>query len=213
MLDKSIAYKNIIMKIDSNDVLKITEPVLPEGFSFRLFVEGDEANWARIETSVLEFETEDDARSLFTREYLPFPDELKRRCVFVVNKDGLPVATTTAWFGDHKAGCQASVHWVSVCPGYQGLGLGKAIVKKALTIFQVTEPGEDIWLHTQTWSHVAVRLYRSLGFYMMKTEKFTVVSPCDRGTAIQLNDYEEAMDVLKTVYDDDFWNELARTAR
>ena len=42
MLDKSVEYKNIIMKISADNVAKIQEPLLPTGFSYRLFEVGDE---------------------------------------------------------------------------------------------------------------------------------------------------------------------------
>jgi GNAT superfamily N-acetyltransferase len=209
MLDKSIPYKNILMRIDHKDLLKITEPVLPEGYHFRFFGEGDEIHWARIETSVLEFDSESAAMAYFVRDYLPYLDELKRRCIFIINPDGLPVATTTAWFADRKAGYQASIHWVSVCPDQQGRGLGRAVVQKALAIFPILDPREDAWLHTQTWSHVAVRLYHSLGFDMVKTSQFMTTGK----TPLQQNDFAEAMEVLKNVYDARFWQELADTAK
>ena len=48
MLDKSIPYQNIIMCADRDHLICMEEPVLPEGFSFRLFCPGDEKQWARL---------------------------------------------------------------------------------------------------------------------------------------------------------------------
>ena len=58
MLDKSLPYRNIVMRIPGEAVPFIGEPALPAGYSFRLFQEGDEAAWAAVEASVGEFETE-----------------------------------------------------------------------------------------------------------------------------------------------------------
>ena len=63
MLDKSIEFKNIIMKIEPNKIKNIANPILPDGFSFRFFETGDEAHWARIEASVLEFDSNDKAET------------------------------------------------------------------------------------------------------------------------------------------------------
>ena len=104
MLDKSIPYKNIIMRMPYDKVQSQPEPVLPDGFSFRFFQEGDEKHWARIETSVLEFADEASAERYFTRDYLPCLDDLKHRCVFVLNRDKLPVATATAWYASSSLG-------------------------------------------------------------------------------------------------------------
>jgi ribosomal protein S18 acetylase RimI-like enzyme len=203
MLDKSIPYKNIIMKLDCKLISSLSDPVLPNGYTFRLYNDGDEINWARIETSVLEFESENDAYDYFTKIFIPRIDELKSRCVFVLNQDGLPIATTTAWYDDSDLGHQVHLDWVAVCPKYQGMGIGEAIVKKALQIYNELEPHEDILLHTQTWSHNAVNLYHKLGFVMMKTE---TIKCCG-------NDYLEAVKVLEDVVLPETYLSLINTAK
>ena len=213
MLDKSIEYKNIIMKIEHNEIKNITRPSLPDGFSFRLFEAGDEAHWARIEASVLEFDSIDDAKSYFEMSYLPFKEDLKTRCVFVLNNDGLPIATANSWFADSELGYQACLHWVAVCPEYQGLGIGKAITQQALLNFQQLEPGKPVWLHTQTWSHVAIRLYHRLGFNLMKNEKLANNNTESGIAEIYPNDFDEAVSVLRKVVDGDQLDELHNTAK
>jgi len=71
MLDKSIEFKNIIMRCNAEKIANLPAPSLPAGYSIRSFVKGDEINWVRIEASVLEFASEADAldffyKSLFT---------------------------------------------------------------------------------------------------------------------------------------------------
>lgn len=58
-------------------------------------------------------------------------------------------------------------------------------------------PGEAILLHTQTWSHRALRLYRSLGFRFCRTQ--TIVMRSKEGTGMKRypNEFEEAMEVLR----------------
>lgn len=211
MLDKSIPYKHVIMRLNKN--IYFEEPSLPEGFHFRFFQKGDEYHWARIETSVLEFENEEKALAYFSRDYLYRLPELEKRCVFIINPEGLPIATANAWYANSEVGYQASLHWVGVCPEYQGMGLGKAIVKKVLSLFASWEPEERIWLHTQTWSHVAIRMYHSLGFNMLKTERTAVeIGGENPGPVISKNDYEEAIEVLKDVLEPAFHQELIETA-
>jgi len=212
MLDKSIPYKNIIMRLPCARLQSLDTPVLPDGFSFRFFQAGDEIHWARIEASVLEFPDEQAAVSYFTRDYLPSIDDLRNRCVFVVNQDQWPVATAMAWYATSRLGYQATLHWVSVTPACQGLGLGKAVVQKALSIFAATEPDEDIWLHTQTWSHIAVRLYHQLGFNLLKRDQTAVETNSSDGVKVSPNDYDEAIEVLKTVLEPELLADLIRTA-
>jgi ribosomal protein S18 acetylase RimI-like enzyme len=201
------------MRLDSAKVGKIQEPILPEGFAFRFFKDGDELNWARIETSVLEFEAEEDARDFFVRNFLIYEDKLKARCIFIVNADGLPIATTTAWFADSELGHQATLHWVAVCPEYQKLGLGKAIVQKALCLFTNLEPNEDIFLHTQTWSYKAIKLYHQFGFNLMKTQKLACLCDNSEGFKIYSNDYTEALEVIKDIIDAKTFEEMISSTK
>lgn len=203
MLDKSIPYKNIIMKLDHARIPSFADPILPDGFTFRPYQQGDAAHWARIETAVAEFDAEAEAQDYFIKKYLPHVDMLPSRCVFVLDAQGLPVATATAWYEDSAAhGRQASLHWVAVCPACQGLGLGRAVVTKALGAFPAAEPGKDVFLHTQTWSHPAVRLYHKLGFVMMKTARLGQSE----------NNYDEAVALLKEVIPDAAYRSLTDTA-
>jgi len=213
MLDKSIEYKNIIMKIEPNEIKNIANPILPDGFSFRFFETGDEAHWARIEASVLEFDSIDDAKDYFEKSYLPHKDRLQKRCIFVLNKDKFPIATANSWFADSELGHQASLHWVAVCPEYQGLGIGKAVTQQALVNFQGLEPNKPVWLHTQTWSHTAVRLYHHLGFNLMKNEKLANNNTKNGISKIYPNDFDEAIQVLRKVINDEQLDELYNTAK
>ena len=80
MLDKSIAYKNMIMRAEGLN--HAFAGSLPDGYCIRAYTPGDEDMWAMIETSVGEFDTEAKAREYFVQTYLPFPDEIARRCFF-----------------------------------------------------------------------------------------------------------------------------------
>ncbi|MBE6952148.1 MAG: GNAT family N-acetyltransferase [Ruminococcaceae bacterium] len=162
MLDKSIPYKNIYMI--RGPVKNAADPVLPDGYSLRMFAPGDRDAWCAVETSVAEFPDIEKARAYFEKDYAPFADELPRRCVFACAPDGTQVATATAWWSKDGDERLAMVHWVSVHPEHQGKGLGRAVMARVLQLFETLEPGRPIMLHTQTWSHIAVRMYLSLGF-------------------------------------------------
>ncbi len=199
MLDKSIPFKNIIMRLSKENLWAVTEPVLPEGFSFAFFKPGMERDWAEIEYSVLEFKAVEDAEAYLNRHYVTPENELDRRCVFVLNPDGVPVATANAWYADTPLGYQLSLHWVAARPEYQGLGLGRAVVKRALRVYQEQNQHQDVWLHTQTWSHRAIRLYYSLGFRLSKSGVLASArSTCDKAV-VYGNDYAEAIKALEEV--------------
>ena len=213
MLDKSIEFKSIIMRLDKPASQNFGEPVLPNGFSFRFFETSSDINhWGRIEASVLEFASEEDASGYFARSFFPHAGDLQKRCLFVLDPSGLPIATANAWFADSQLGHQASLTWVAVCLEYQGQGIGKAIVQKALSVFRDLEPGNAIWLHTQTWSHVAVRLYHALGFNVVRADRLANMNSKDGKPKLYGNDYAEAVCVLKAVMEPEYVDELVNTS-
>jgi len=189
MMDKSVPYKDIVMVMDSNKILLTPAPTLPEGFSFRFFSgEEDIPHWCRIETAVDEFDTEEDARTHFAEEFLPHINELKTRCIFILNRESQPIATAMCWLSN--SGIPGRLHWVAVCPEYQGLGLGKAVTQKAVNICAELHHGNKMWLSTQTWSYRAVMMYHKLGFNMLKSEVEL------GGKYSYIKDFDSAIEVL-----------------
>lgn len=213
MLDKSIPYKNVIMEITPDKIAALPEVILPAGYRFSFFKEGDEKNWAAIETSVDEFSSEEEALFYFCRDYLPHTELLKERCLFILDPNGSPVATATAWFSVSTLGYQPSLHWVAACPQRQGLGLGRAVVTEALKIFRQSDPGLPVRLHTQTWSHRAIRLYHSLGFDLLRTGRLAVLSNSPAGTKIYPNDFDSLKEILAQRLERGVLNSLFDNAR
>ena len=100
---------------------------------------------------------------------------IRQRCWFIWDEEkDQAAATATAWFEQVSGGERlASLHWVSTAPYCQRKGLGRAIVVRALKTLAQTENSQLVYLHTQTWSHQAVRLYLSLGFGAVRQGSFS----------------------------------------
>lgn len=191
MLDKSIPYKDVFMKASPEAIQAATHVPLPDGYRFKLYEPGDAVHWARTEASVGEFPTEQDALDHFNKHFLAYPEETEKRCLFVVNADGLPVATTSAWFIFRGMGNLANVHWVAALPSEQGNHLGYAVVSEVMTMLATMHPGDEAWLHTQTWSHKAICLYHKLGFRIVSAK----VLPGEK----EPYDPQPALDILQGV--------------
>ena len=161
MIDKSVPFAKLKMKRPAGT--PIAEFPLPEGFKFTFYQKGDEESWARIETAVDEFDNEFAAVMRFKQDFNP-PDELSRRCLFIENSDGEKVATATAWWAEVYGERRAWLHWVSVDPRYQGIGLGKALSSRVTKLLLEIEGDVDFYLSTQTWSHVAIGIYEKCGW-------------------------------------------------
>lgn len=162
MLDKSVPYAGLYMRRAPGAPLSPCP--LPDGYRFAMYTEGSEADWARIETSVLEFSSEFAALMHFNEKFLPHADALSRRCLYIENSDGVKVATATAWWSDIEGAQRPWLHWVAVDPAYQGLGLGKALVSRVTALMLELEGDVDFYLHTQTWSYRAISIYMRNGF-------------------------------------------------
>lgn len=188
MLDKSIPYIDILMrKKPSSPILNI---LLPDGYRFCLFKKGDEKDWAEIETSVMEFDRSVDALIYFQETYLPYLKELERRCIFVENRNGEKIGTSTAWWGYTNNRRDPWMHWVAVKPEYQSLGIGKALISKILKLMLEIEGDRDFYLHTQTWSYKAIKIYEKAGFFITD----------EKGLDNYGNEkYKEAISLLKTL--------------
>lgn len=163
MLDRTLPYIGVIMVRPEQPLPAM--PRLDAPFRLVRFEPGREADWAAIETSVGEFGDPEAALDRFRQEFLPHPDELARRCLFIVDETDQVVATATAWTGNLFGRLrQPRLHWVSVRPGCQGRGLGGLVVAAALATFGELGDAGPIYLTTQTWSYVAIRIYRRFGF-------------------------------------------------
>ncbi|WP_317854867.1 GNAT family N-acetyltransferase [Chakrabartyella piscis] len=213
MLDKSMPKYNIIMKMDWDLVQQVQPSKLPEGYTIRPFQTGDEVHWAKIEVSVLEFATEAIAVNYFKEVFLSHKEELEKRCLFLCNPEGIPVATANAWRVEGELGHQAALQWVALMPEYQGLGLGRAIVSAAMSLYPTYEVGLPVYLHTQTWSHVAVGLYDSLGFVVLKEERVGRLNPSVTGDLVYSNEYEIAMTTLDGIMDKIAYESVKKRAR
>ncbi|MBH1942579.1 GNAT family N-acetyltransferase [Mobilitalea sibirica] len=185
MLDKTLPYYNIIMKRTSGTIVPSAR--LPEGYTFKLYSDGDETHWADIMVSVGEFDSYKEALEYFQKEYLPHKDELKRRSLFIETDDGKKIGTLTNWWNYTQSRRDPSVHWVGVKPEYQGLGLGKAIVYEGMRRMIDLEGDRDYYLHTQTWSYKAITIYIKAGYNFVENETFGTYA----------NDYDKALETIK----------------
>ena len=167
MLDKSVEYIDVYMRRPPNSPM--LSDALPEGYRFVAFQPGDEKEWAEIETSVLEFDRAVDAMAHFQDYFGRYTEELWR-CMFVENAQGEKVATAMAWWGYTDGRRDPWLHWVAVRPEYQGLGLGRAIVAHVVGMMIRIEGHRDFYLHTQTWSHKAIRIYKGMGFEVTREQ-------------------------------------------
>ncbi len=198
--DKSIPYYNVIMRCDHFRSTPAVE--LPPGYSLAMYADGNERDWAALEFEIGDFPSFDEALLYFETKYLYEKRDLYERCLFIRNPGGEAIASCMAWRDERQGQTVASLNWLVVKPKYQGLGFGKAALLETLRIFRHKNK-QPVYLHTQPWSYKAISLYHKYGFSLLKTDTF----------AGYVNQYAEAMEVLKPLYTLEKYRKLTESAR
>lgn len=194
MIDRSIPYYNLILKCDK---VHITPISLPKGYHFKMFEVGDEKFWSKLEYEIGDFSSIEEAKAYFKTNYCNQIDELKKRCVFVVDDKGNVVGSCIAWHNLKDKATVASLHWLVVSPKHQGKHIGLALCQKVMEIFKEFEEA-PIYIHTQPWSYKAIFLYTKLGFKIQKTDTFSHYE----------NQYDKALETLKSILTERQVNQL-----
>ena len=125
------------------------------------------------------------------RSYISNIVSSMRRRLFIQNPAGEKIATATIWWEYSGKRRDPWVSYVAVKPDYQGLGLSKALLSRLLELSAEIEGDRKVYLHTQTWSHRAVKLYEKFGFYITKEPNLFKYAN---------NQYEEATALLAEIY-------------
>ena len=194
MVDRSIPYYNLILKC--NEIC--TMPVLlPEGYSFKMYDVGGEKHWAKLEHEIGDFSSVEEAEMYFKTNYCNRIDELKNRCVFVVDACGDVVGACIAWHDFKGNDTVASLHWLVVSPEHQGKHIGLALCQKVMDIFKKHDE-TPVYIHTQPWSYKAILLYIKLGFKIQKTETFSHYE----------NQYKKAIKTLEKLLSENQFNQI-----
>lgn len=179
-IDRSIAYKNIIMKCDCFDTIYN----FPAGIKIRNYRDGDETHWANIEYAIGDFDSIDSSKQYFIEHYKT--NDIYERCFFAEDNNQNVIGTCIAWYDKKGNATVSSLHWLAVLPEYQNKGIGKVLLSSAMNYYK-SKNLFPVYLHTQPWSYKAIRLYNSFGFQIQKEDTF----------ADYINEYNEAIEILK----------------
>jgi len=145
---------------------------LPGGFVFRDFRlpgdegPGDAGTWVKIQAAA-EARFMQITHETFLNDFGGYESQLPGRSWFVATQKGEDVASITAWWWDTPPDCVLQgrvglIHWVATIPEYQGRGIGKAMMTKAMQ--RLARDHEVAYLNTSTIRIPAIRVYLDFGF-------------------------------------------------
>lgn len=162
MIDTSLPYASVIMI--KRDMERYLRYELPEGFAVSGYREGYDKQWAEIAMEQFDYQSMEQTLELFRREFLPHPEWLDR-CLFAVEeKTGNVAAMTALWEGGVFRENYKRIHWVATRQEYQGRGIIKGLLTRALDLYHELDSEGPCFLVTQTWSWQAIRIYKKFGF-------------------------------------------------
>lgn len=172
---------------------------LPDGFHVRRCRRDELDIWKS-----MPFDEKDTAKEhadfmmeYFKQVYGEQEDLFFQKCLFVCDQKDTPVATCFAW----KAyGEMTTIHWLKVLKDYEGLGIGRALLSRVMKDL----PAEDypVFLHTQSESFRAVKLYTDFGFALLT----------DPVIGNRKNDLEESLPILKELMPKEEFDKLQFTS-
>ena len=160
MTEEQIPDLNLFMMCGDVNIEAFSE--LPEGFCFDRCRRDELEIW-----KAMPFDRPDAAAigymtDYFGKVYADREEEFFRRCLFVRNAQGEPVATCFLW---RAYGRITTLHWLKVKKGYEDRGIGRALLTRVLR--EKREDGLPVFLHTQPSSFRAIKLYTDFGFSLL----------------------------------------------
>ena len=165
MEEKNIPDLNIFMMCEKLNENALKE--IPNGFHIRTCRKDELQIWKEFP-----FDNEEDKKQYleymteyFNSVYEPYGDLFYNLCLFICDENDKPIATCFAWKAYDNF---YTIHWLKVLKGYEGKGLGRAILSEVMK--QIPNNEYPIYLHTQPGSFRAIKLYSDFGFSILTDE-------------------------------------------
>ena len=179
---QEIPDKNIFMMCEKLNENAISE--IPEGYHIRTCRKDELDIWKSFPFDTIEEFEENEAfmTQYFSDVYTENEDLFYQKCLFLCDGSETPIGTCFIW---KSYGSINTIHWLKTLKGYEGKGLGRAL----LSVLMKDLPSEEypIYLHTQPASYRAIKLYSDFGFALLS----------DKTIGYRHNDLEECLPILK----------------
>lgn len=193
MLEKDIPDLNIFMMCEKLNEGALRE--IPEGYHIRNIRKDELDIWKEFP-----FDNEEDKKeyyefmtNYFNDVYKVKEDEFYNNCLFICDSNDKPVATGFAWIAYGKF---YTMHWLKVLKEYEDKGLGRAILSEIMS--NIPKDKYPIYLHTQSGSYRAIKLYSDFGFSILTDEYI----------GNRKNEYKESIPYLKYFMGEERYSKL-----
>ncbi len=161
MLDKTIPFFPVLMLLEEQR--KLPDIILPKGYQFQRYDPSYQDAWIKLHVTLGEFENYEEGKLYFEKTFYDL-EKVKKFFLLLVDKDKKLVGTSSIWPGHHFGVERYRIHWLGVDPLHQRQGLAKALLIKAMQLYEQTGRKETLYLTSQTNSYVAISMYLKMGF-------------------------------------------------
>ena len=157
---------------------------LPDGYFLRLIEPEELPRWMAFpfDTSEQALQHRAYMEAYYQQAYAAREAEFFSRCTMLCDAGG-PVGTGFIWPAYEPR--QTTLHWLKVLRGYEGKGLGRAMLSHLLSGLEASS--YPVYLHTQPESFRAIKLYSDFGFALLT----------DSQVGLRPNDLQQALPLLK----------------
>jgi len=182
---KEIMFKNLFMMC--TELNKSAMRDLPPGFHFRTCRRDEVDIWKAMHldlphTPEQYIEHMQSMTDYFNALYAKKADVFFGKCLFVCDKDDIPVGSCFIWKAYDKF---STIHWTKVLKKHEGQGLGRALLTAVMK--DLNDDDYPVFLHTHPICYRAIKLYSDFGFRLI----------ADAVVGYRNNDLEECMPVLE----------------
>lgn len=181
-MDDTMPDLNIFMLCKEINTKAFSE--VPISFSIRVCRKDEYLIWKEMHIDNLnEYDEYDEVLEQYFQSVYKKKEEIFfQQCTFICDENDTPVATCFIWDAYDKI---PAIHWLKVKKGFEGKGLGRAILTHVLK--QVSKDRFPILVHTHPSSYKAIKLYMDFGFDFITDTK----------VGYRKNDLLESLEILK----------------
>lgn len=192
-MSDTIPDLNVFMLCEELNAKAFSE--VPISFSVRACRKNEYLIWKEMHIDdPSEYDAYDEVlEQYFQKVYKEKEEMFFQQCMFICDENDIPVATCFIW---NAYGEVPTIHWLKVKEGFEGKGLGRAIL--TYTLRQGAKDKFPILVHTHPSSYKAIKLYMDFGFDFIT----------DKKVGYRKNDFVESLEFLKVYLPNNVYKEI-----
>ncbi len=155
----------VSMILDFENYIPAILPKSNDSFLIRHFENEqlDKQNWVDILLECDEVKDSNEGDHRFSQLSLEGVEKLFSQMFFAIDsKSNETIGTISAWHGEFENVFMGRIHWLSVRPQFQNVGVASSLLSTALAL--LSKSFDKVYLNTSNKNLIAIKLYIKFGF-------------------------------------------------